>query len=148
MLRIVLALILAAAAAPAGAFERPPLCQALHDLADAARAGGGPQRVSFADGGPAGALACGPAADTPAAHAFCEAATAAAGGYGADMLPWSLESCVDTLSAEPQWVAAPGDVGPKHKKRLTKLAAGLGHGARLDVSRVQDHYDVVVWIVR
>jgi hypothetical protein len=147
MLRIALSMILVAAAAPAAAFERPPLCQALHDLAEAARAGGGPQRASFADGG-SGALTCRPGADTPAARAFCAAAAAEVGGNEVDMLPWRLEACVDNLAAEPQLTTAPGDVGPKHKKRLVRLAAGLGHGMRLDVSRNQERYDVVVWVAR
>jgi hypothetical protein len=139
MLRTALVLLFVAATTPAAAFELPPLCQALHGMGDAARAAGGAQRVTVAASG------CQPVGDAAAGRAFCAAAAAVIGADGLHMLPWSAEKCVDNLLAEPQLTTAAGDVGPKHRKQLTHLAAGLGHGVRLDVSLAGDRYDVVVW---
>jgi hypothetical protein len=138
-----LALLALAAATPAVALDLPPLCRAMHGLADAARQTHEAQRLAIADGGSAGAVSCQGA--SPAAKAFCDAAGAAVGSDGADMVPWRLFECVDNLGAEPQRTFVPGDVGPNHRQRMTHLAAGLGHGVRLDISRGQERYDLVVW---
>ncbi len=130
-----------AAATPAAALDLPPLCQALHGLADAAKAGGGPQRISVVGG------ACTPGADAARGRAFCDAATAAMAG-AADLFPWVVHDCVNTLAAETTKQFAAGDVGPKHKPRMTKLTANLGHGARLDIALAGDRYDLVVWSIR
>jgi hypothetical protein len=144
MLRTVLALSLAAVAAPAVAVERPPVCQALHGLSEAARGGAGPQRIALGGPGPS----CRPVVDTPATRAFCEAAIAAAGGDGADMVPWSVHPCVDTLASSVVKTFGDGDVGPKHRRRITRLTASLGGGVRLDLGLTGDHYELVVWSAR
>jgi hypothetical protein len=133
---LALALVLAAATTPAAALDLPPLCQALHALGDAARASGQPQRIAASPGG------CAPAAPGPG-QAFC----AAAGG-DADALAWDLlRTCLNTLAAEPQVTTAADlvEVGPRQRKRITHLAAKLGHGERLDIAYSAGRYDVVVW---
>jgi hypothetical protein len=137
MLRLTLALVLAAAASPAVALDLPPLCQALHGLGDAARASGQPQRIAVSRGG------CAPAAPGPAVQAFCGAA-----GGDPDTLAWDLlRTCLNTLAAEPQVTTAADlvDVGPRQRKRITHMAAKLGHGAWLDLAYAAGRYDVVVW---
>jgi len=133
-----IALVFAAAATPAAALDLPPLCQSLHGLGDASRAGGGqPMRIAVSSSG------CAPAAPGPAGQAFC----AAAGG-DADAVPWELlRTCLNTLSAEPQVTTSADvvEVGPRQRKRITHLAAKLGHGVWLDVAYAAGRYDVVVW---
>jgi hypothetical protein len=146
MLRLALPLTLIALASPAAALESPPVCKALRGLADAARATHEPQRLAL--GGPAGALTCRPMGETPAGRAFCEAALAATAGDSADMFPWRVHECVDYLGAGTQKAFAPGDVGARHRKRLTRLTASLGGGARLDLQSAADRYDLVVWSAR
>jgi hypothetical protein len=134
------ALAAALAASSAQALEKPPLCEALSDLAAAARQGGQPQRLAVLA---APAFAC--RAEAPAGRAFCAAATAA--GESADALPWRLKSaCLSTMAADPQVTtgAAPTDL--PGRKRITRLTAKLGHGVRLDVSAAgPGRYELVVW---
>lgn len=131
------ALILAAAlAAPtARAAEPAPICAALHGLAEAARQGGQPQRISVtsayrAEGAPG--------------RAFCDAA----GGGDPDGLPWQVRSCVETMAADPQIGFGGSHPGIPHDRLITHLAAKLGHGVRLDLAARAGGYDVVVWAPR
>lgn len=122
-------------ASAAHALDMPPLCKALHSLADDARQSGLPQRISVAG-------AC--RAESPASRAFCDAA----GGGDPDALPWQIRGCVETMAADPQISFGGPHPGIPHDKRITHLAAKLGHGLRLDVSARAGGYDVVVWQVK
>jgi hypothetical protein len=138
MRRILLALILAAAASPAAALDLPPLCQALHGLADAARDSGQPQRIAI---GPAGC-----AGEAAAAEAFCGAA-----GADGDVLAWDLlRTCLNALGAEPQVTtgAEPVTAVGRERKRIVHMAAKLGRGVRLDLAYAAGRYDLVVWAPR
>jgi len=140
MVRIGFALALCALPVSAAqAVERPPLCEALHGLADAARSSGQAQRVTVSAGG-GEALVC-RADRNAAAGAFCDAAA----GEPADALPWRLKrECLGTMAADPQVQTGAERVGGG--KRMTRLTAKLGHGVRLDVSSVgPGRYDLVVW---
>lgn len=140
MMRLTLALVLAAAAGPAAALDLPPLCQALHGLADAARETGQPQRLSVSANG------CAPGAESGAARAFC----AASGAGDPDAFAWDLmRSCLNSLGTETQvTTGAEGDVGPRHRKRISHMTARLGHGVRLDLAYGAGRYDLILWSPR
>jgi hypothetical protein len=132
---------LAAAATPAVALDLPPLCQAMHGLGDAARATGQPQRLAVT---PAG---CSSMGDTPAGRTFC-AAAARGGAEAADAFAWDLlRTCLNSMAAEPQVTtgAEVVEVGSRQRKRITHLAAKLGHGVWLDLTYAAARYDLVVY---
>jgi len=132
---ILIAVVLAAAATPAAALDLPPLCQAMHGLADAARESAKPQRIAIGPGGCVG--------EAPAAKAFC----GAAGGDG-DVLAWDiLRTCLNSLGAEPQVTTGAEAVTAvgRERKRITHMAAKLGRGVRLDLTYAAGRYDMVVW---
>jgi hypothetical protein len=116
----------------------------MHSLADAARTTGQPQRLAVT---PAGCTAMG---ETPAGRSFCAASGAGGGAEADDAFAWDLlRTCLNSLGAEPQvTTGAEGDIGPRHRKRITHMAAKLGHGARLDLTYASGRYDLVVWAPR
>jgi hypothetical protein len=138
---VLAALALAAASTPAAALDLPPLCQSLHGLADAARANGGqPLRIAISS------RDCAPAQPADAAKAFCGAA-----GSDADAMAWDLlRTCLNSLAAEPQVTTSPElvEAGGRERKRITHMAAKLGHGVWLDLGYVAGRYDLVVWAPR
>jgi hypothetical protein len=140
MRSLLIAVVLSAVAAPAAALDLPPLCQAMHGLADAARNGGQPQRLAIRPDG------CAADGDSAAGRAFC-AASGAGQADAADAMPWELlRTCLNSLAAEPQvTTAGEGDIGPRHRKRVSHIAAKLGHGVRLDLAYSAGRYDLVVW---
>jgi hypothetical protein len=135
-----LALMIAvlSAAAPARALDLPPLCKALHELGDQARSSGAAQRIS-ADVALADAAACRPVTANAATAAFCDTASREAG------LAWRLQDCVETLAASPQITTRPQHAERRSRNAITHLAAGLAHGARLDLTETGGRYDIVVW---
>lgn len=136
MIRTLLCAAAAATLATAArAAEPPPLCAALHGLADAALQSGQPQRISVG----AGPLNC--RAGSAAGQAFCGAAA----GGDADAFPWQVRACVETMSADPQITFGGAKAGLPHDKLITHLAAKLGHGVRMDLTTAAGGYDLVVW---
>jgi len=143
MHRLGLALTLAAlaAAAPAHALDLPPLCQALHSLADEARTGGQPLRISASvDLGAPGD--CRPLTDTAATKAFCAAAAQA------DGLAWRVYDCQNNLSSGLQVSTRAEHAERRFRKAITRLTVSLGHGARFDLSENAGRYDIVVWAAK
>ena len=134
-----LALLALALAAPAaGAAEPPPLCKALHGLADEARRTGQPQRISLVVGADRRA-ACEPGS---AGAALC----AALDGAEPHVAPWLISDCLQTMAADPQITTGAEPSGYRNRRILTHLAAKLGGGVRLDVSYAPaGRYQLVVW---
>jgi hypothetical protein len=144
MRRTAVALTIALCAPPAQAAEAPALCKALQGLAEAARRTGEPQRISVYLG-PDRMLRCRMEAPSGPAPTFCDAAVAE-GEAEAYAFPWRLNECVQTVAADPQVTTGDEASGFRGRKRLTRLAAKLGGGVRLDLSYAPgDRYDVVVW---
>ncbi len=143
MRRLALALLTTTlCAAPAHADQAPALCKALRGLAEEARRTGQPQRISAGLGAdPATTAACRPVAENAATRSFCDAATAASG------LAWRVYDCVNTIAAEPHVTTSDEHAERRSRNRITHLAAGLAHGARLDLSLAPSpaRYEVVVW---
>jgi hypothetical protein len=138
-LTLAIAALSAASVAPvAWADEAPPICKALHGLADQASRTHEPLRISIAADA---AQACRATPDDAITRPFCDAASTATG------LAWRLYDCVNTLAAEPQ-ITTTGEHAEGHSRKvITHLAAKLARGVRLDLSVAPDtgHYDVVVW---
>jgi hypothetical protein len=135
---LLIALFLAAAATPAAALDLPPLCQAMHGVADAARETGQPQRLAVTTGG------CTSMGDTPAGRALC----AASRGDDPDAFAWDLlRTCLNSLGAEPQVTTSADfvEVGARQRKRITHMSARMAHGVRLDLTYGTGRYDLVVW---
>lgn len=144
MRRTAVALAIVFSVSAAHAAEPPALCHALHALADEARRTGAPQRISVFLG-PDRMLRCRVETPSGPAPAFCDAA-GEAGEAEAYAFPWRLNECVQTVAADPQVTTGDEAGGYRGRKRLTRLAAKLGGGVRLDLSYAPgDRYDVVVW---
>jgi len=137
MRRFGLALAIAAlSVASARADETPALCKALHGLADEAARTHEPLRMAVAA---SGAQPCLATPDNATTRLFCDAASAATG------LAWRLYDCVNTMAAEPQITTTDEHAERRSRKAITRLAARLAHGVRLDLTAAGDHYDVVAW---
>lgn len=139
MRRLGLALLLTTAiAAPAHALDMPPLCQALHGLADEARSGGQPIRISA--GVDLGAASdCRPAGASAAAKAFCDAASSA------DGLAWRIYDCENTMASGAQVFTRAEHAEHRFRKAITRLTFSLGRGVRFDLNEAAGRYDIVVW---
>jgi hypothetical protein len=154
MRRLPLALLIATLAGPTTqAAEIPAVCKALRALGEEARTANAVVRIAAVSGAD-GALTCPANAASPATGAFCEAAAAASGAGPAGRLPWLLYDCVDTMAAAPQVITADGRAGRRPTMKVTRLAARLAHGVRVDMSFAPatapgwseaGRYDVVVW---
>jgi hypothetical protein len=134
MLRIAPALALFVSASAAQALEIPPVCKALHELADAARSAG-PQRLSLSGAG------CERTTPGAATAVFC----AAVSGQPAPVAAWQAAECVNTMLSDAQVFTGKEPSGFRDKPMITRLAAKLGGGVRLDLSQTADRYDLTVW---
>ena len=133
--------------------EVPAVCKALRALGEDARASGAPLRMS-AVAAADGAVSCPSGGAGPAVRSFCDAIAGASGSEAARRFPWLLYDCVDTLAAAPQVITADGREGPRARMKVTRLAAKLARGVRMDMSFAPataaawseaGRYEVVVW---
>jgi hypothetical protein len=132
--------VLTALSAPlAAAAEPSPVCQALHGLADQARRSREPQRIAILRGDRA--LDCQAGTPGAATAAFC----AAVFNVEPAVATWLVGECVQTVAADPQVTTGAEPSGYKTRRMITRLAAKLGGGVRLDIAATARRDDLVVW---